>query len=149
MAVFDSTGRHATFKHGMTRTTIYRLWNSMRQRCYNPSAFGYSRYGGRGIKVCERWQSFENFFDDMSPRPSPQHSLDRIDNDGDYCPENCRWATNKQQSRNMKTNVLLTVNDKTLCVTEWAELTGISRKTIYERLNRGWSADRAVSAPVK
>lgn len=80
---------------------LYDIWNTMRQRCYNPKATGFKRYGGRGIKVCDRWlESFWNFVNDIGPRPSPEHSVDRRENDGDYAPDNCHWATRIQQARN-------------------------------------------------
>lgn len=87
-------------KHGMWNTTEYHIWQGMRQRCQNLNYHGYKRYGGRGIKVCDRWQSFVNFFEDMGFRPSKLYSIDRINNDGNYEPENCRWATKEQQFSN-------------------------------------------------
>ena len=122
----------------------------MKARCVVPSASGYENYGGRGIVVCDRWlNSFENFLADMGERPSKAHSIDRYpDNDGNYEPSNCRWATRKQQTRNTRANRRISFCGETLCVAEWAERVGIHCDTIYDRLKLGWSIDRALTEPV-
>jgi hypothetical protein len=135
------------FVHGMARTGLYRLFYSMIARCERPTATSYERYGGRGIKVCPRWRhNFLAFVEDMGPRPSLEHTLDRIDPDGNYEPSNCRWAPWKTQQRNRGGfNRRLEVNGETLTLAEWSERTGIGYTTIRERLRRGWSASRAVT----
>ncbi len=128
----------------------YYSWNNMRTRCHNEKAPEYSRYGGRVIKVCERWSSFKNFLEDMGPKPSKKHSLDRIDNEGNYTPENCRWATVGEQSRNRRTNHMITFKGLTLCLKDWAAKTGMKHTTLSMRLTKyGWSVDKALTTPVR
>lgn len=134
--------------HGMTRTTTYVAWHAMWQRCTDATRKDYSRYGGRGINVCSRWERFEAFLSDMGERPSPSHSIDRINNSGDYEPGNCRWATIIQQARNKRNNRLITHDGRTATVAEWAEITGICRSTINSRLRDGWEPATAVSTPL-
>ena len=115
-------------------------------RCTYPSMDRWSKYGGRGIKVCERWrESYANFLNDMGRAPSPTHQLDRIDNDGDYDPDNCRWATGKEQSLNRSTTRLLTAFGRTMTITEWAKETGLKRLTIHMRIKRGATPEDALS----
>src|SRR5689334_4957651 len=121
---FDRMGR--PIKHGMWNKPEYKAWQKMKDRCYNPRSQRYDRYGARGIRVCGRWlASFEAFFEDLGPRPSPEHSLERTDNDGDYCPENCRWATRAEQNRNRSDNVLLEYEGRRLTRAEWAREMGM------------------------
>ncbi|MFI5113494.1 MAG: hypothetical protein ACHP7J_00015 [Terriglobales bacterium] len=123
---------------------------SARYRCTNVNSPDYPDYSGSGVKVCERWLVFENFLADMGPRPSPQHSLDRFPNqNGDYEPGNCRWATIKEQNRNRKSNRPLTLNGETKLIIEWSELLGMSKNTIRARLERGWSVERTLTTPVQ
>jgi hypothetical protein len=134
--------------HGRTDTNEYFVWTGMLARCLNPSNKSYFRYGGRGIAVCARWrESFENFFADMGERPSQRHTLDRIDNDGPYSPENCRWATHSEQARNRRSTRRLTHQGTTQSVTDWSEQVGIQAGTILARLRKGWAVDRALTAP--
>jgi hypothetical protein len=135
--------------HGLTKTPEFRSWQHLRARCYTPTDAKFASYGARGITVCDRWrESFENFLADMGPKPSPRHSIDRKDNDGPYSPDNCRWATNYEQSLNKRNNRRLTLHGETLTLSEWEQRTGISQDTIGARLRSGWSADRALTTPV-
>jgi hypothetical protein len=119
-------------------------WLGIGQRCNNPKANRYENYGGRGVKVCERWKSFWMFLEDMGRRPSKKHSIDRIDVNGDYCPENCRWATAKQQMNNTRWNVILEIDGVSKNITQWSEFSGTNRDTIRRRVERGWDVRRAV-----
>lgn len=142
------TGKSNT-THGMTNTSEFRIWSGMLQRCLNPKDKAYPKYGGRGIKVCERWMEFENFIHDVGPRPSLAYSLDRKDNDGDYCPENCRWATNKEQSNNRRTNTLIEYHDQTHTISEWAEKLNLPVSALLLRLNNKWTIERAFTTPLE
>jgi hypothetical protein len=142
-----TSARAAT--HGMTGSPEHRTWMSMRDRCRNPNAAHFECYGGRGITVCDRWaNSFKNFFEDMGPKPSPAHSIDRIDVNGNYAPENCRWATVKQQRRNTRANTIVSYLGRNVCIAEAAELSGISKHVLSMRIRRGWEDDRLFS-PVR
>lgn len=134
--------------HKLSNNSAYSNWMHMMSRCYNPKNDRYADYGGRGIKVCERWHSVENFISDMGERPSRVHSVDRKDVNGDYCPENCRWATFSEQNMNTRRNVLLTLGDETMPLTAWAHKLGIKPATITARLKYGWSHERALTEPV-
>lgn len=132
--------------HGFAGTPIHRCWTSMLSRCRNPKVPNFPLYGGRGITVCERWTSFANFLADMGNRPGSA-SLDRIDNNGNYSPANCRWAIGPEQQRNRRSNTLLTIDGQTHCISEWAEIAGLKPNTIHERLRRGWLPASAVTSP--
>ena len=136
------------YRHGMARCPEHRSWMALRNRCNCPTNSRYSRYGGRGITVCERWNDFTAFYADMGPRPSPKHSIERIDNDGSYSPENCRWATAAEQSYNRRNKTFITAMGRTMRLCEWARELGTNASTIRNRLLRGWSPDRAVSEGV-
>lgn len=148
--IAKSTKERAT-THGMSKSREYAIWQGMITRCTNSNRPEYKNYGGRGIGVCDEWKSsFENFYNDMGCRPSKKHTVDRIDNDGDYAPENCRWATRTQQARNGRCNRILTFNGLTMCVAEWAEYLGINRGTLNSRLNHyGWSVERTLTEEVR
>ena len=121
------------------------VWRAMRDRCRYPTDPRYDDYGGRGIKVCERWREFRNFIADMGPRPSPKHQIDRYpDKNGDYEPGNCRWATSREQNNNKRTNRLLTFNGETRTAQEWGRKIGIRGSTIRYRLDRGMTIEQAL-----
>lgn len=140
-----SCGCYATYqrhnvnkKHGLShkKNSEYEIWKGMKARCYNTNHSGYNNYGGRGIEVCDRWRSsFENFISDMGLKPSPKHSLDRYpDTNGNYCPENCRWATTEEQSRNKRNNKWYNMGDKRMIMEDWAKYFGVDQSTLYEHL---------------
>lgn len=127
------------------RTPLFIIWKSMRQRCGKPRSPHYRNYGARGIKVCDRWTVFANFAADMGPRPDGL-VLDRIDNDGNYEPGNCRWTTRKANQRNRRDNRLLTCGGVTKTLAEWAEITGLG-EALKARIKRGWNPERAINTP--
>lgn len=134
-------------KHGYSKTNMseYHTWKRMKMRCYNKNNPKYKNYGARGITVCDRWlNSFENFYADMGSKPGPKYSIDRINNDGNYTPENCRWATDLQQANN-KTNItLITYKGKTQSIAAWGRELGISPYTISTRIiQRNWTVEKA------
>jgi len=133
----------------MTGTPTYVIWQRMKQRCDYEGAINYERYGERGISVCDRWaNSFENFLDDMGKVPSSEYSIERIDNEGDYTPENCCWATPTEQARNTRRNRMIEHNGEIHPLVEWSHITGLKRTTIARRLDHGWSAEEALTTPV-
>lgn len=135
--------------HCMTRTPEHRTWAGMKSRCYNQHTHSFSDYGGRGITVCNRWrESFEAFYADMGPRPSPRHSLDRIDNDGNYEPGNCRWATRSEQQTNKRNNHRLELNGECLTIADWSRKLGFPKWLIRQRIvKQGWSVEAALLTP--
>lgn len=135
--------------HGMAKTTEYAIWNSMKMRCINPNNEAYSNYGGRGIKVCERWaNSFENFYQDMGKRPEGM-SIDRINVNGNYCPENCRWATIEEQSRNKRDNVYIEYKGERKILSDWANDLNMSVAALSNRLNKyGYTIEEAFNIEI-
>ena len=135
---------------GGSRLPEHHIWIDIKQRCYNSRNARYADYGGRGIAVCQSWlDSFDAFLRDLGPRPSPRFTLERIDNNGPYSPENCCWATYRDQARNRRSNVFLAHNGITLCLSDWATRVGINRMTLTQRLQRGWSVSEALSLPAR
>lgn len=127
------------------RTTEYEIWAGIRKRCLNKNDKLYPYYGGRGIKVCDRWmESFQNFLEDMGNRPSSDFSMERIDNDGDYCPDNCRWATRKEQSSNRRNSIIVIYKDKTYCLKDFCTEHGIKYKNVWRRIRQyGWPIEKS------
>ena len=148
--VVTPAGTHAVY-HGMEDSPEYHVWRGVKQRCYRKRARGYANYGGRGIKMCDRWrQSFKAFIDDMGARPSPEHQLDRYPNqDGDYEPGNVRWATRAEQNRNRKDNVMLEFRGERMCLTDWAKRAGMTKGTLRSRLLSGMTIQEALTTPVR
>lgn len=128
------------FKDALSKHPLFSCWQGIMQRCYNSQSKYYHCYGGRGIKVCDRWageSGFEHFVADMGPKPTRKHSIDRIDVNGDYCPENCRWATQKEQMNNMRRNTIIIIGNEEVTATEFCERYGMKRGVIYKPISRG------------
>lgn len=121
----------------------------MRTRCKNPGSKDYARYGGRGIRVCDRWSSFDAFLSDMGPKPSRRRSLDRIDGEKGYGPENCRWATKRTQGENRSVTIWITHNGVTKTQSSWSRYLGGSTSLVAGRLAKGWTEEKAVTTPIK
>ncbi len=136
-----------TTTHHMSRTRPYRIWMGMRSRCDNSSQPVYKYYGARGVHYCPEWSTFEGFWKDMQPGYVPDKTLDRVDNDGNYCPENCVWATNKEQSQHKTNNALLTYNGQTMNITQWSLKLGLPRSMLYGRKALGWSDQETIETP--
>ncbi len=141
-----------SLSHRMSRTPEHNTWLEMRRRCEDPKRRSYPSHGGRGITVCERWKVFENFFADMGLRPSADYSIDRIDNDGNYEPGNCRWATRSEQGQNTRRNVIVTAFGRTAPLAAFvtsrnAGETSVEYKKVWKRIKRGWDVERALTAP--
>lgn len=133
--------------HGKRNTPTYSSWINMRQRCNNPNDRSYPNYGGRGISICRRWESFVKFLEDMGERPIG-YSLERIDVNKNYCKSNCRWATTKEQIRNTRVNRKLTYGGRIQCLAAWAEEYGLLAVTLAKRLRDGWSLRRALESKI-
>lgn len=139
-----------SIEHGSARrgqkSSEYLIWVSMRQRCSNPKNKSWHRYGGRGISVCDSWaESFEIFLADMGPRPSTNHSIERLDNAGDYRPGNCAWRTMQDQARNTRRNIIVKVDGRSMPLVQATELRGMPYKLVYDRMYRGWAFAKAIT----
>lgn len=125
---------------------LYRIWVSMKNRCQNPNNYSYHNYGGRGITVCKEWQHYESFAEwALSHGYTDELLIERNDNNGPYCPENCRWATRKEQNCNTRQNHWLTYDGRTMTISQWAEATGLSQSAIFCRIQKGWSVEKTLT----
>lgn len=131
-------------KHDMSHCNEYAIWENMISRCQNKNNKAYKNYGARGIVVSDEWKDFKNFFADMGNRPSLKHTLDRIDNQGNYCKENCKWSSWNEQARNRRTNNNITFKGKTMCLTDWAKSLNITPPSLYKRLKK-WDFEKAMT----
>lgn len=139
--------RSASTTHGKSQSDEYRIWTHIKSRCLNSNVPEFVNYGGRGISICDRWRkSFENFLSDMGPRPSKRHSIDRIDTNGNYEPDNCRWATNKVQANNRRANRLIEIEGTTKTMAQWADGSGLRHETLLKRLKKGVSGKTLLAA---
>lgn len=150
------SNRHLRTTHGLSHSREWRIWAGMKNRCLNPKVRSYMDYGGRGISVCDRWLNgeggrggFECFYSDMGPRPTPKHSLERKNNDGNYEPGNVVWATTQEQNLNTRVIKRIQFQGQTLTSHEWSTITGIANSEINKRINRGWSVERALTQPMR
>lgn len=136
--------------HNCRNTRLYHIWIDMKQRCMNPNQPDYPRWGGRGITVCESWlKSFDNFKEwAIENGYTDSLTIDRIDNDGNYCPENCRWATSEDQANNRHNSKLIEFNGEVHSETQWSRLLGGNRNLVHDRLKKGWSIEKALTTPV-
>lgn len=139
--------RHGHNRSNKLRTKEYTSWSNMLRRCLDRSHPKWPSYGGRGISVCKEWMDFKNFLADMGPKPSPKHTIERLDNDSGYCKENCVWATNKSQSLNRRSNVHVTHDGMTMCISDWEKHLGFTKDTLAYRIRKGWSVADAFSTP--
>ena len=140
--------RKAASTHNMSRTPIYRIWNTMRQRCQNDKNPHWSSYGGRGITVCDRWQTFENFYSDVGD-PKKGMTLERCDNNKGYEPGNVYWASRLTQANNRRTNVYLSLSGETKTIAEWGRITGLGKSVIKRRLELGWPVWKVLTHPIQ
>lgn len=137
------------YKHGLSHTRLHWIWRGMKDRCYNPKNKTYNFYGGRGIKICDEWKSdFMPFYEwAMANGYKDGLTIDREDSNGNYCPENCRWATRTQQANNTRRNVYVTINGETRTVPEWSRIYGVNPYSVRTRIQKGWEPALAITTP--
>ena len=142
--------KHPNYVHGQTKTRLHKIWESMHARCEYEKHPYFSDYGGRGIKVCDEWKAFVPFRNwAMESGYAENLTIDRKDHNGDYTPQNCRWATMKEQQNNKRSNHIVTLNGVSHTITQWAAILGIKKTTIKERLRCGWTEEQALTTPVR
>lgn len=141
--------RGNAYKHGMINSPEYTSWTHMKQRCSKLDDKNYALYGGRGITYDPRWEDFENFYRDMGPKPGPGYGIDRIDNDGNYCKENCRWATQAEQVRNYSRTYNVTYQGKTQCLKDWCKELNVNYGTVTDRIYNGMDPVEALTKPAQ
>lgn len=141
----DDRLRAVLTTHGFSNHPLYTIWDGIRRRCNDPGDRAYKNYGARGIQMCERWRDIQNFIDDMGERPSLKHTVERVDNEGHYSPDNCIWATRKEQNRNKRDTILVTYDGRTQCLTDWAAEIRSNTPTLRYRLRVGWSIKQALT----
>lgn len=145
-----STEKQKQRRHGMRSRPEYSVWVDIRRRCYSPHRAEYAIYGGRGITMSDEWrESFVTFINDMGSRPTSKHQIDRIDNDGPYSKDNCRWSTPSENSNNRRSSALLTLYGETMSISQWARKLGVFKMTLVKRKNRGWSDEDILTKPLK
>ena len=136
--------------HGLRNTKEYGIWNRIKDRCYNVNNKRYQDYGGRGICMSDEWKKFfKAFYEDMGNRPSDKHSVDRIDNDGNYCKENCKWSTDIEQANNKRNNVIIEYKGESLNITQWSKRIGINPETLRVRMTNGWTNEEIIETPLQ
>ena len=147
--------RPPSYRHGHGRNSAgkssseYAAWACMKARCSNSNHKDYPLYGGAGIKVCDRWGLFDNFLADVGLKPSAIHQIDRVNNAGNYEPDNCRWATPQEQANNRRSNRLITYGGKTQTLAQWAREIGVQQATLHARMRYGWTFERIVTTPLR
>jgi hypothetical protein len=142
-------GRPGNPTHGKSGTLEHRIWKEMRKRCNNPKSSIYHHYGGRGIRICKRWDNFENFLADMGPAPGADYSIERKNVNRNYCPSNCRWIPRKSQSRNRRDTIRLTLKGETRALVDWADHLGFPVTALKARYYRNWSDERILTTPIR
>jgi hypothetical protein len=133
--------------HGLTNTPEFHIWVDMRKRCTNPKSTSYANYGGRGITVCDRWQTFEQFLADMGQRPTPLHMIERLNNNGNYEPDNCKWATRDEQAYNKRNNITFEYQGRIWTTKDVSLVTGLKLAAVRKRVRLGWTPERILTEP--